>query len=689
MKTQKTLFLTLIALSLIFSGCFSPWAGGDQGTITISIGGNGQARGMWKGDDGRYYETKYLLHIITITGPGTEQEQRFIDTGTASFVVATGRWHIEVKAYDLTQYEDKSVDIEITENGPPLVAEGSDDFYVKAGNNSVKIEMVSPGSQEPPEQSSDKFQVTLVLNGGLYDDDETGTYSEDYQEFYINVENNQSYTLKEPTKSGFEFGGWYNNSNFIDNSIQSVNAETTLYAKWVNNTPTLTLTIGVIRGQDGKTLTREKWGSVEILRPKQTGTEEGNDSYSCKMNIQSEDYVTVQAYTETGYEFVEWRTTYRYEEGTTVYTDGDNAVNPYNFTITKDTTLYAVFKPTDDTKLITSEADMAKIGKETNYPLDGNYVLIADLDLNNWTPIGTGENPFTGTFDGMGHSITLGNNINYVASVTSDDSTTEFYAGLFGVIGKNGTVKNLDLACSINLTQNATGPLCVGAVAGKNGGLIKNVISSVNIIIGSPDTSSGQIHIGGIAGQITNVGNIKNCASIGKIGDAESTNITCAGGIVGSINGGGDISYCWSSSAISASDYGGYAGGIAGLIIADSSTTGSIKNCVAVNTSINSNNKGRILSGSIPAGFQLSNNYAKVLNITSTDDVGHDKPDGAEVPSFYDDDEYVDEWWNDDTRWDGGNWNINSSSVNENNPWKSGAKYTDNSPTLKLWFNTN
>ena len=39
--------------------------------------------------------------------------------------------------------------------------------------------------------------------------------------------------------------------------------------------------------------------------------------------------------------------------------------------------------------------------------LSGSYVLMNDLDLKNedWTPIGTEEEPFTGTFNGNGHLI--------------------------------------------------------------------------------------------------------------------------------------------------------------------------------------------------------------------------------------------------------------------------------------------
>ena len=64
-----------------------------------------------------------------------------------------------------------------------------------------------------------------------------------------------------------------------------------------------------------------------------------------------------------------------------------------------------------------------------------NCTLTADIDLTgkDWTPIGTNfYNSYTGTFDGGGHTI-MG------LTVTTNDQ----YVGLFGRLGKAGTVKNV------------------------------------------------------------------------------------------------------------------------------------------------------------------------------------------------------------------------------------------------------
>ena len=71
---------------------------------------------------------------------------------------------------------------------------------------------------------------------------------------------------------------------------------------------------------------------------------------------------------------------------------------------------------------IESAEELARIGMNRKYPLDGDYFLVADIDLSelgSFTPIGgsesecgivEGNNVFSGTFDGRGHTI-IGLNI--------------------------------------------------------------------------------------------------------------------------------------------------------------------------------------------------------------------------------------------------------------------------------------
>jgi hypothetical protein len=87
-----------------------------------------------------------------------------------------------------------------------------------------------------------------------------------------------------------------------------------------------------------------------------------------------------------------------------------------------------------------------------------NGRLEADLDLSSVNaklqPIGTAENPYIGTFDGQGHTIShfnMNSQYNYV--------------GLFGIVSGGATIRNfvLDETCSIS------GGAFVGIIGGSNG----------------------------------------------------------------------------------------------------------------------------------------------------------------------------------------------------------------------------
>lgn len=97
---------------------------------------------------------------------------------------------------------------------------------------------------------------------------------------------------------------------------------------------------------------------------------------------------------------------------------------------------------------------------------DDDYILDNSIDLLGfpWVPIGTYDNPFTGTLNGQNHTI---KNLFY------DDGTNENYAGLFGVCGSASspdslvyniyegvTVHDLKLDNFILKGQYACGALC-------------------------------------------------------------------------------------------------------------------------------------------------------------------------------------------------------------------------------------
>ena len=141
--------------------------------------------------------------------------------------------------------------------------------------------------------------------------------------------------------------------------------------------------------------------------------------------------------------------------------------------------------------------------------LGASYVLKNDITLTGvWTPIGTTSKPFTGRFDGKGHTISG-------LSLTAKDTNG---TGLFGVIDKSGTVKNL----VINEVAASGGTYGrIGALAGIN----KGVVSGVTVY-GAIDSASGD-YAGGIIG--INYGSVYDC-----VNNASVTGKKYVGGIAGS-----------------------------------------------------------------------------------------------------------------------------------------------------------
>ena len=82
--------------------------------------------------------------------------------------------------------------------------------------------------------------------------------------------------------------------------------------------------------------------------------------------------------------------------------------------------------------VLTTEEDLQAIGKQ--YPLSGNYILDNDITLSDeWTPIGSPDEPFTGIFDGNGCIID-----NLTVTKKTDDM------GFFGA-AKDAVIKDVIL----------------------------------------------------------------------------------------------------------------------------------------------------------------------------------------------------------------------------------------------------
>ena len=188
---------------------------------------------------------------------------------------------------------------------------------------------------------------------------------------------------------------------------------------------------------------------------------------------------------------------------------------------------------------------------------DINITLDTDIDLTgkDWTPIGTSfHNSYTGTFDGGGHTITG-------LTVTTNDEGV----GLFGYLGKAGTVKNVVME-GVQITSNQIYGGKIGGVAGYSDGTIENCSVSGSVsgtvyvggVVGaqwegsitgcsSSATVKGTVYVGGVTGQTNSSATLTACYATGNvIIEIHPTNNISGGGLVG-FNGGNGVRACYAT----------------------------------------------------------------------------------------------------------------------------------------------
>jgi len=221
-------------------------------------------------------------------------------------------------------------------------------------------------------------------------------------------------------------------------------------------------------------------------------------------------------------------------------------------------------------------------GLALHYQLVENVTLPAEQP-NNWTAIGTNTAPFTGSFDGGGHSI----------SGLSMKSTAN-NQGLFGYIrGKNAVVENLGLEGG-----SVSGSRYVGGVAGYNHeGTVQNCYVTGNVS-GSSDS------VGGVVGE--NSGAIQNCYVTGNV-TGTSNRESIVGGVVGLNRGEVHNSHASGNVSGTGNDsYGSYVGGVVGR------NSGEVHNSHASgNVSVSGSSHSSYVGGVVGQNSgKLHNSYA-------------------------------------------------------------------------------
>ena len=279
------------------------------------------------------------------------------------------------------------------------------------------------------------------------------------------------------------------------------------------------------------------------------------------------------------------------------------------------------------------------------------YDQIGNLSVSgNWTPIGTGSNPFLGSYNGGGYNLmgiyfsrsddvtglfgTVRGTIHHVKLVSVTISGTNYVGGIAGVLN-GGTIHH----CSVTVTFISGTGNSVGGIAGaiKSMGEIYSCTVS-----GFEGGINGVNYVGGIAGSI-NTGSVSNCYIMTSV-----TGNYAVGGIVGS-NESGDIDHCYATG--NAASSGDAVGGIAGYHY-----DGTIKYCVALNQSIrttsgSSDKIGRVV-GHGASG--LGNNYARTAGdmlkvgasyITPPSPGSGTSPNGQDVSATNYNGSNSDTWW--------------------------------------------
>ncbi len=170
--------------------------------------------------------------------------------------------------------------------------------------------------------------------------------------------------------------------------------------------------------------------------------------------------------------------------------------------------------------IITNRGQMEAVG---NYP-NACFRLEADITDSLTAPIGSAANPFVGSFDGNGKSISV--------NIANSPDT---HVGLFAFIGTVGQVSNLTVNGNVSAICSA-GEQYIGALAGQNNGKISGCSSSASVT-----AAGGKVHLGGLVGYNYSVNSSKDQPLVSKAeiescsatGNVSASNILADSGIGG------------------------------------------------------------------------------------------------------------------------------------------------------------
>lgn len=335
----------------------------------------------------------------------------------------------------------------------------------------------------------------------------------------------------------------------------------------------------------------------------------GKETFSFKINIigegevevidvvepKTEEYkkgsvIFLRAEPREGWEFIRW-------DG-----DGDGTSPAISVTLDKDKEIIAEFDFDRDGEFAGGNGTISEpffVGNGEQLSnirnnLSANFKQIAHIDLTTfsgspgWAPIGDEDNPFLGTYDGNGFTIT-----NLKIERTDPKAPDSRDVGLFGSLGEGTELIGIVLE-----GVDIKGHDIVGGIAGRGNGTIENCSVSGMVV-------ANGYWAGGIIG--INEGIIKLCRA-----DVESkSNFYFAGGLAGENQG--EIKLSYAIGTVEAAD--NYAGGLV------SKNYGEIEN---------SYSRGSVLGGNYLGGL-VGNNLGTIKNCFSTGTVKLISGDGPNL----------------------------------------------------------
>ncbi|WP_411877754.1 beta strand repeat-containing protein [Polaromonas sp. YR568] len=176
--------------------------------------------------------------------------------------------------------------------------------------------------------------------------------------------------------------------------------------------------------------------------------------------------------------------------------------------------------------------------------LGASYTLGSNIDMaelsrasgmwntaTGFAPIGDNSTMFSGSFDGLGHTV---------SNLTINRSSTG-YVGLFGYTGNGSVIRNVGLTGG-----SVTGGNDVGGLVGYNTGSISNAYATSSVV--------GSNYVGGLVGENDSNGSINNAYASGSV-----TGNSYVGGLVGQSDGSISNAYA-TSSVVGSNDVGGLVG---------------------------------------------------------------------------------------------------------------------------------